>query len=251
MPMRRADRRDDSYDHSMKHPKSHQPEPSSSHELKQLLMTTRSQRDDAQKKASEQEQRARENHQLYLEQQQKHQTAIALYHQEQQNHQQAKTEVQSYLALYRQEKYNNQTLQVQYETVVTERDHYLTLYQQVETVVTERDHYLTRYQQVEAELKLERRSKAGIKGWETRRKRENEQLKQEIGEMAVLLRDSLARKDEAINNLDAMAERMDRIQHWVDLLDEEQIQEKLPKNPLGLFKKLLRIWWAIKNILAE
>jgi hypothetical protein len=102
------------------------------------------------------------------------------------------------------------------------------------------------YTEAQAELKQERRSKAGIKSWETRRKRENERLKQEIGEMTLLLRDSLERKDAAINNLEALADRMDRIQHLVDSVEGETTN-----NPVGLVQKMNRIWRAIKDILAE
>lgn len=236
MPMRRADRRDASHDNSIRNPRSRQNEPASSHELKALLATVRTQRDEAQQKAEEKEQQAEQNHQLYLEQQQKHQTAITLFQEEQQKHQttftlyqEAQTEVQSYLTLYNQEKTKSSELLVKFEQAQAERQQYLTLYTEAQT-----------------QLKFERRSKAGIKSWETRRKRENERLKQEIGEMTVLLRDSLNRKEEAVNHLDELAERMDRIQSLVDAVDEES-----PSNPLGLLQKFKRILQAVKDILAE
>ncbi|MGM3306683.1 hypothetical protein ACSQ6I_12020 [Anabaena sp. WFMT] len=106
--------------------------------------------------------------------------------------------------------------------------------------------YLTLYNETKAELKFERRSKASIKGWETRRKAENERLKREIGNMVVLLRESLASKDEAVNNLYIVAERMDRIQSLVDSVDEETTS-----NPIGFVQKFRRIWLAIKDILSE
>ncbi|MBW4541727.1 MAG: hypothetical protein KME43_21660 [Myxacorys chilensis ATA2-1-KO14] len=110
----------------------------------------------------------------------------------------------------------------------------------------QRDRYLTLYNESQDLLKFERRSKAGIKGWETRRKRENQQLKQEISEMTVLLRDSLARKDEATDNLYVLADRMDRIQRLVDSVDEDPTT-----NPIGMVQKLQRIWQVVKEILAE
>ncbi|MEH2441247.1 hypothetical protein [Nostoc sp.] len=111
---------------------------------------------------------------------------------------------------------------------------------------SERDNYLTLYNEAQTQLKFERRSKAGIKGWETRRKAENERLKREIGEMVVLLHESLASKDDAINNLYVVAKRMDRIQSLVDSVEEETTG-----NPVGLVQKFKRIWLAIKEILSE
>ncbi|BAZ70244.1 hypothetical protein NIES4106_50350 [Fischerella sp. NIES-4106] len=84
------------------------------------------------------------------------------------------------------------------------------------------------------------------KGWETRRKAENERLKREIAQMVVLLRESLVSKDEAINNLYVVAERMDRIQSLVDSVEDETIS-----NTVGLIQKFRRIWLAIKEILSE
>lgn len=110
----------------------------------------------------------------------------------------------------------------------------------------ERDQYFTLYNEAQAELKFERRSKASIKGWETRRKRENERLKQEIGEMVVLLRDSIERKDQAIGHLEEMATRMDRIQNLVD-----SVEDTTDTTPIGMVQKFKRIWDAIREILAE
>jgi hypothetical protein len=141
----------------------------------------------------------------------------------------AQSQAESYLTLYNEEKIKSSDLLVKYEQAQIETQRYLTLYNESQT-----------------QLKLERRSKAGIKGWETRRKRENERLKQEIGEMAVLLRDSLARKDEAIDNLEALADRMDRIQSLVDSVEGESAN-----NPVNFLQKISRIWQAIKDILAE
>ncbi|BDA66050.1 hypothetical protein CAL7716_002160 [Calothrix sp. PCC 7716] len=145
-----------------------------------------------------------------------------IYLDEQKNYQEA-------LACYNEEKARANELLVKYEQVSSDRDSYLTLYKEAQT-----------------QLKFERRSKASIKGWETRRKAENERLKREIAEMVVLLRDSLASKDEAINNLYVVAERMDRIQSLVD-----SVEEDTTSNPVGLVQKFKRIWLAVKEILSE
>jgi chromosome segregation ATPase len=127
-----------------------------------------------------------------------------------------------------------------------EKEKAIVLIAKYEEADRDREKYLTLYNQTKNELKSERRSKAGIKSWETRRKQENERLKQEIGEMALLLQDSLARKDEAVNSLYMLAERMDRIQDLVDSVEE------LPsKTPIGFMKKMQRIFTAIKGIIAE
>ncbi|MGI0485043.1 hypothetical protein ACN4EK_06375 [Pantanalinema rosaneae CENA516] len=222
MPMRRADRRDDSFDNSIRNLRSQQSEPASYHELRSSVMTLRAQKTELQQRVQDTEQQVEQTHQLYLEEQQKYQSTLVLY-------QEAQVQTQSYLTLYTEEKHKNSELQIKYEQAQAETQHYLTLYQDTQT-----------------QLKLERRSKAGIKGWETRRKRENERLKQEIGEMTVLLRDSLTRKDEAINNLELLAERMDRIQSLVDSVEGEPTN-----NPVNFLQKISRIWQAIKDILTE
>lgn len=147
----------------------------------------------------------------------------------QQRVQETETQAESYLILYNEEKSRSSELLLKYEQAQVETQHYLTL-----------------YTETQAQLKLERRSKAGIKGWETRRKRENQRLKQEIGEMTLLLHDSLARKDQAIAHLDDLAERMDRIQRLVDSVEGDPTN-----NPANLLQKVARIWQAIKDILAE
>ncbi|MDZ8134538.1 MAG: hypothetical protein RM049_04450 [Nostoc sp. DedQUE04] len=144
------------------------------------------------------------------------------YIDEQQSHQQT-------LCLYNEEKARATELLTKYDTANSEREMYLTL-----------------YNEAKAELKHERRSKASIKGWETRRKAENEKLKREIAQMVVLLCDSLASKDEAVNSLYVVAERMDRIQSLVDSVEEETTN-----NPIGVVQKFKRIWLAIKDILSE
>jgi hypothetical protein len=234
--MRRADRGNSNDDNARKYPVARQQEPTSAHELKQLLATARSQRDevrselDVKKQCLEEtsarlaqteeevqisrievdqwKERTHQNHQLYLEEQQRYQQTLCLYDQE-------KARAIELLAKY-------------------------------EEADAQRAQYLSLYNEVQAELKSERRSKAGIKGWETRRKRENERLKQEIGEMTVLLRESLARKDEAVDSLYLLAERMDRIQTLVDSVEDESTN-----NPINLLQKLKRIWLNIKDILNE
>ncbi|WP_242049188.1 hypothetical protein [Aulosira sp. FACHB-615] len=149
-----------------------------------------------------------------------------------QNYQRYLDEQKNYqetLSLYQEEKARVTELVTKYEEVRSERDNYIILYNEAQT-----------------QLKFERRSKASIKGWETRRKAENERLKREISEMVVLLRESMASKDEAINNLYVVAERMDRIQSLVDSVEEETTG-----NPVGLIQKFKRIWLAIKEILSE
>jgi tetratricopeptide (TPR) repeat protein len=151
---------------------------------------------------------AEQNYQKYLDEQKNYQQAVSRYH---------------------EEKARATELLTKYEEVKSERDNYVIL-----------------YNEAQAQLKFERRSKAGIKGWETRRKAENERLKGEISEMVVLLRESLESKDEAINNLYVVAERMDRIQSLVDSVDNETTG-----NPVGLVQKFKRIWLAIKEIISE
>ena len=220
--MRRADRRDSSFDHAVHHPRSRPAEPASYHDLKGRLVTVRSQRDEAQAEAKAQAAEAERNHQLYLEEQANYQSALVLQ-------QEAEQSAAAYLDLFNQQKAESLQWQTRYETAQAESQHYLTL-----------------YQETQSQLKLERRSKAGIKGWETRRKRENERLKQEIAEMMGVLRDSMARESEAADALENVASRMERIQSLVDSVESEG-----DDHPLGLLQKFQRIWRAVKEILAE
>jgi hypothetical protein len=234
--MRRADRRSPNDDNAINNPRSPKKEPASERELRGLVNTIRAQRDEARSerdeakqqvqetatqlvhvrqelqishfKVNEWEEHATQNHQLYLGEQQRYQKTLCLYNEE-------KTRAVGLLAKY-------------------------------EETDAQRAKYLTLYNEAQEQLKYERHSKAGIKGWETRRKFENERLKQEIAEMIVLLRESLVSKDEAVNSLYAVAERMDRIQQLVDSVEEEAAG-----TPIGLLQKLRRIWLAIKDILAE
>lgn len=248
--MRRADRRDNSDDNNLNNPRSRSTEPASYHDLKASLMTVRAQKTELQQLVQETEKQVEQNRHLYLEEQQKHQSAIALFQGEQQKY-------QTTFTLFQEEQHKYQTTLTLYQEAQTQAQSYLTLYTQeqarsgellvkFETAQAERQKYLTLYDEAQAQLKLERRSKAGIKGWETRRKRENDRLKQEIGEMTVLLRDSLTRKDEAITNLEDLATRMDRIQSLVDSVEQESTS-----NPVNFLQKIARMWQAMKDILAE
>ncbi|WP_216351196.1 hypothetical protein [Leptolyngbya sp. 'hensonii'] len=251
--MRRADRKDSNDDNANRNPRSRQQEPASSHELKQLLMTARSQRDEARSKSEEWEKvakaneaaasqlvhvqqelqiirtevhqwqgQAEANHQLFQVEQEQHHQVLSWYQAEQEK-------TQSYIALYTEEKTRADDLLVQFQQAQTQTQHYMTLYQEAQTQLT-----------------VERRSKAGIKGWETRRKRENERLKQEILQMTILVRESLAKRDETESTLYEMADRMDRIQSLVNSVEEESTS-----SPIGLLQKFKRIWQAVKEILED
>lgn len=106
--------------------------------------------------------------------------------------------------------------------------------------------YLTLYNEAQTQLKFEKSSKASIKGWETRRKLENERLKQQISDMVVLLRESLERQEENINHLYLMGERMDKIQRLMTSAELE-----LSQNPVLLLEKLMRVWLLVQKILTE
>jgi Flp pilus assembly secretin CpaC len=248
--MRRGDRRTNSDDNAVRNPRSRQQEPPSPHDIKIRIATLQAQRDEAQQIAKAKEKEAQEAQRLYLEEQQQRQSTLALYQEEQQRY-------QSTLTLYQEEQQRYQSTLVLYEEAQTQVQTYLTFYEQekvrnnellaqYETARTERDRYLMLYNETQAELKLERRSKAGIKGWETRRKRENERLKREIADMAIVLRDSLERKEAAIAHLEELANRMDRIQNLVD-----SVEDNSDNNPIGLLQKFKLIWQAVKDILAE
>lgn len=204
--MRRADRRDSNDDNARRHPPARREEPVPLQEQRQLLMTVRVQRDEARTERDQ----ARQS-QL--------KTAAQLVH--------VDKKFQTTLYLYTKEKERSTELLFQYKEADAQRIHYLTLYGEVQT-----------------QLKYERRSKAGIRGWETRRKNENERLKQEIAEMVVLLRESLTRKDEAVSNLYGLADRIDKIQKIVDFVDEGI-------TPVDRIQKLRRIWVVLKDILGE
>ncbi len=249
MPMRRSDRRDSNDDNGTNNPRSRQKEPASPHELKQLLMTARAQRDEWQKCAKENEEAAsqRDEWQQRAKGYQEAASQLVLVRQEIQTYQVEVNEIKERAAqnyhLYVDEQQNHQQTLCLYNEEKTRATELLTKYK---AVSSEREMYLTLYNEAKTELKYERRSKASIKGWETRRKTENERLKREIAEMVVLLRESLVSKDEAVNNLYVVAERMDRIQSLVDSVEEETTS-----NPMGLVQKFRRIWLAIQEILSE
>ncbi|MEH2125537.1 hypothetical protein [Nostoc sp.] len=211
--------------------------------------------------ANELKERFTQNYLFYLDEQENHQKTLCLYNEEKAKisqlvhvHQrevqtcqleanELKERVSQNYQFYVDEQQSHQQTLCLHNEEKARATEFLTKY---EAVNSEREMYLSLYNEAKAELKHERRSKAGIKGWETRRKAENEKLKREIAQMVVLLRDSLASKDEAVNSLYVVAERMDRIQSLVDSVEEETTN-----NPMGLVQKFKRIWLAIKDILSE
>jgi hypothetical protein len=227
------------------------------HELRQLYSNARAARTELQETLKAKAQEFEQVRHLYLEEQQKYDEARIQSHSYLKQYEQAQTQATSYLTQFQEAKTEAQTNFVLYQEAEAQFQSQLVLYQsekargdqltiRFEEVQAERDRYLALYNESQDELKFERRSKAGIKGWETRRKRENQRLKQEISEMTVLLRDSLERKEEAVDNLYAVAERMDRIQRLVDSVDDDSIA-----NPVGMIQKFQRIWQAVREILAE
>jgi hypothetical protein len=83
--------------------------------------------------------------------------------------------------------------------------------------------YFDLYSESQLQLKEARKTIAGLRGWSTRRKKENENLKQEISGMVVQLRESYTREDEAIKNLYGLADRMDKIQKILDPVNEADV----------------------------
>jgi chromosome segregation ATPase len=83
--------------------------------------------------------------------------------------------------------------------------------------------YFALYSESQLQLKEARKTIAGLRGWSTRRKKENENLKQEISGMVVQLRESYTREDEAIKNLYGLADRMDKIQKILDPVNEADV----------------------------
>ena len=211
--------------------------------------------------ANELKEQVTQNYRFYIDEQENHQKTLYLYNEEKAKifqlvhvHQreiqtcqleanELKEQVTQNYRFYIDEQQSHQQTLCLYNEEKARATELLTKY---DAAKSEREMYLTLYNEAKAELKHERRSKASIKGWETRRKAENEKLKREIAQMVVLLRDSLASKDEAVNSLYLVAERMDRIQSLVDSVEEET-----SNNPIGLVQKFKRIWLAIKDILSE
>jgi hypothetical protein len=159
-------------------------------------------------KVNEWEEHATQNHQLYLGEQQRYQQVLCLYNEEQ---------VKA-----------------------------IELFAKYEEADTQRSQYLALYNKAQQQLKYEKRSKAGIKSWETRRKLENERLNQQISDMVILLRESLQRKEESINYLYLMGDRMDRIQRLMGSAEQESSHDRV-----GLLEKLMHVWLAVQKILAE
>ena len=277
--MRRSDRKSSSDDNERNHPHSRKNESSSPQELRQRVLHLQSDKEELQdlvaardklveekaRLAEEKAQEAEKTHHLFLAEQQRYQSTLTLY-------QKSEEKYKLTVTLYKEEQQRRQSVMFEFKEVQIQSQSYLTLYQEAqiqsqsyltryeeekmkgdeltikfEEIEGSRDRYLTLYNESQLQLKTERKSKAGIKGWETRRKKENEKLKREISEMAIILRDSMERKDEAINSLYAVAERMDRIQQMVDLVEDDTTAT----NPIGMMKKLQRMWQAIKEVLAE
>ena len=237
--MRRSDRRDSNDDNEINHLRSRREEPSSPHELKQINRTLRSRLDETLTERDQLKQNVQENQEAatqLVHVQQEFQTfqLEAYTWKESASHNQQ---------LYLSEKNNYQQTLTLYNEERTTATELLAKYNEVDA---ERSKYLSLYNEAQSELKFERKSKAGIKGWETRRKRENQLLKQEIAEMTLLVRESLVRKEEAVDNLYALADRMDRIQKIVD-----SVEEGTSSSPVGLLQKLKRVWLAVKEILGE
>ena len=194
--MPRADRRDSNYDNTINNPQSRQVEASPSRELNQVLMTVRSQRDEAK-------------------------AEIKILKDQREGERQ---EFQNTLFLYNEEKSKSAELLAKYIDADAQQAKYLDLYS-------------------ESQLKLKeaRKTIAGLRGWSTRRKKENEKLKQDISEMVVRLRDSFIREDEAIRNLYGLADRMDKIQKVLDPVNEADVS----------VEQLARISVLLKVILDE
>jgi hypothetical protein len=133
-----------------------------------------------------------------------------------------------------------------YRLYLYEKEKYQTIFNLYNQEQAHSSKLLIKYNELQTELKVERQSKASIKGWQTRRKNENERLKQQIGDMVILLRDSLERKEVSINHLYLIGDRMDRIQRLMDSVEQEA-----SRDPVKLLEKLMRVWLLVQKILAE
>jgi hypothetical protein len=226
MSMKPSDRRDPSYKNTIKYPRSTQKETVTYEELRQqkmnLLADLKEAKDAAQKEKNEFQEKLQLSDSLVSETKLKAEENYRLYIQEQEQY-------QNTFELYSQEKAYSSELLIKY--------------QEANALQLQ---YLEQCNELQIELKNERRSKASIKGWETRRKAENERLKLQIGDMVVLLRESLERKEESINYLYLVGDRMDRIQRLMDSVEQESTRD-----PVGLLEKLMRVWLAVQKILAE
>jgi hypothetical protein len=219
--MPRADRRDSNSDNERNNPRPQQIETITYAELKQKLALTKAEKDVLQREKVQLQQQLQAS-QLTVDEWKEYEIQQQLFLSEQQKYQQT-------LFLYNEEKAKAVELFAKYEEVDAQRVQYLTL-----------------YNEAQAQLKSEKSSKASIKGWETRRKRENERLKQQIRDMVLLLRESLERKEESINHLYLIGDRMDRIQYLMASAELESNQD-----PVGHLEKLMRVWLLVQKILAE
>jgi hypothetical protein len=133
-----------------------------------------------------------------------------------------------------------------YRLYLNEQEQYQTIFKLYNQEQARSSELLIKYNELQTELKGERQSKSRIKGWQTRRKNENKRLKQQIGDMVILLRDSLERKEESINHLYLIGDRMDRIQRLMDSVEQES-----NRDPVKLLEKLMRVWLLVQKVLAE
>jgi hypothetical protein len=160
-------------------------EPPSPHDTTQTIATIRSQRNDFETKLKEEQKRLQE-------------TVTQL--------------------TYIQQEFQTSQSEVDTWKERTTQNHQLYLTEQQKYQQT-----LCLYNETQSQLlKYERESKAGIERWETQLKLENQKLKQEIGEMTILLSQSLQRKDEAVNTLYALAKDMEQNQQLVDSLRSQR-----------------------------
>jgi hypothetical protein len=231
-------------------------------------------------KIKEWESIAAQNNQLYISEQKKNQRFFLLYDEEQKraalleaqlSTQQKNSHENETQIVHVSQKFNSSQVEVsewkersmQYQQLYLgeqkkyiqttysyeeEQKRAVELIKKYEEADSQRIKYFTLYGETQAQLKKERKSKAGIRSWETRRKVENQRLKEEIAEMTVLLRESLLRKGEAVDNLYALADRMDQMQQLVDSVEDES---EAVVHQTGLRQKIKRIWMSIQDILAE
>ncbi len=241
--MRRGDRRDANDDNARRNIHIPQHEPTSMEELRQRLLEARSERIRTETERDQIKSELEEKTKI-LERK-----SSELVH-VQQAFQVSQQEVDTWMEksnqnyqLYLAEQQNYQQTLVLYDKERATSNEWLAKYEAAEA---QSKHYLTLYSEAQADLKSERRSKAGIKGWETRRKKENQRLKQEIGELTVLVRESLSREDKALENLSLFADRMDKIQGLVNSIEGESSE-----NPISFVQKIMLIMQNIKEILSK
>jgi hypothetical protein len=194
--MRRADRQTPNDDNARKYPQIRKDESTSPQELKQVLMTVRSNLVEAKDEIKT----------LKIQQEDDQQ------------------KIQETFELYRQEK--DKSIEILFKYSESER---------------QKIQHFDLYTESQLKLKEARKTIASLKGWATRRKKENDNLKQKISGMVIQLRESYTREDEAIKNLYGLAERMDKIQKVLDPVNEEYVSAE----------QLTRISILLKVILDE